>query len=382
MPTFYEFFAGGGMARAGLGPDWQCLFANDIDAKKASAYTDNWGRAEFKLGDIYSLKTSDLPERADLAWASFPCQDLSLAGAGAGLDGDRSGAFWGFWRIINNLRLKKRAPQLLVIENVVGALTSNGGKDFAAICRALSSLGYNFGAAVIDAALFLPHSRPRLFIIAHIKSAHTPLALSDVGPSDAWHPKSLQLAQEALAHDLRRHWIWWRLPLPDTHEQKLVDLIEEQPTGVSWHSAEQTSRLISQMSSFNCAKLKKAQARKTRVVGTIYKRTRRDENGKKVQRAEVRFDDIAGCLRTPAGGSSRQIIIVVEGSSVRSRLLSPREAARLMGLADTYKLPKNYNEAYHLAGDGVGVPVVRHLASHILSPIVSKNPLNTQIAAE
>lgn len=357
------------MARAGLGPDWQCLFANDIDAKKATAYTENWGSAEFKLGDIYSLRTSDLPERADLAWASFPCQDLSLAGAGAGLEGDRSGAFWGFWRIINNLRLKKRAPRLLVIENVVGTLTSNGGKDFAAICRALSSLGYNFGATVIDAALFLPHSRPRLFIIAHIKSAHTPLALSDVGPSDVWHPKSLQLAQEALPHDLRRQWIWWRLPPPNRNERKLIDLIEESPTSVNWHSAEQTARLIVQMSSFNRAKLENAKKRNVRVVGTIYKRTRRDESGKKVQRAEVRFDDIAGCLRTPAGGSSRQIIVVVEGRSVRSRLLSSREAARLMGLADTYKLPNNYNDAYHLAGDGVAVPVVEFLNSSILSSI-------------
>lgn len=359
------------MARAGLGSDWQCLFANDIDAKKATAYTDNWGSAEFKLGDIYSLKTSDIPGRADLAWASFPCQDLSLAGAGAGLEGDRSGAFWGFWRIINNLRLKKRSPQLLVIENVVGALTANGGKDFATICRALSSLGYNFGAAVVDAALFLPHSRPRLFIIAHIKSAHLPLAFSDAGPSDAWHPKSLQLAQEALPHDLRKQWIWWRLPPPDRSERKLIDLIEENPTGVNWHSAEQTARLINQMSSFNWAKLKKAQAANMRVVGTIYKRTRRDESGKKVQRAEVRFDDIAGCLRTPAGGSSRQIIVIVEGRSVRSRLLSPREAARLMGLADSYKLPSNYNDAYHLAGDGVAVPVVEFLNSSLLSSMLA-----------
>jgi DNA (cytosine-5)-methyltransferase 1 len=65
------------------------------------------------------------------------------------------------------------------------------------------------------------------------------------------------------------------------------------------------------------------------VIGTVYRRTRLDENGIKRQRAEVRFDDVAGCLRTPAAGSLRQITQVVEGKIMRSRPLSPREAARL-----------------------------------------------------
>lgn len=106
------------------------------------------------------------------------------------------------------------------------------------------------------------------------------------------------------------------------------------------------------------------------MIGGIYRRTRPDGSGGKVQRAEVRFDNISGCLRTPAGGSSRQTILVVEESRVRSRLLSPREAARLMGLPDDYILPRNYNEAYHLAGDGVAVPVVRFLAERILEPVL------------
>ena len=107
------------------------------------------------------------------------------------------------------------------------------------------------------------------------------------------------------------------------------------------------------------------------MVGGIYRRTRTDGDGAKVQRAEIRFDDIAGCLRTPAGGSSRQSIMIVQGSTVRSRLLSPREAARLMGLPEDYVLPENYNEAYHLVGDGVVVPVIRFLAAHILEPILA-----------
>ncbi len=65
--------------------------------------------------------------------------------------------------------------------------------------------------------------------------------------------------------------------------------------------------------------------------------------------------------------------MVVHGSSIKSRLISSREAARLMGLPDDYKLPKKYNEAYHLLGDGVVVPVVQHLSQHLLLPIAELN---------
>ena len=71
--------------------------------------------------------------------------------------------------------------------------------------------------------------------------------------------------------------------------------------------------------------------------------------------------------------------MIVEANGVRSRLLSPREAARLMGLPDDHS-PQNYNEAYHLAGDGVAVPVVRFLAEHILEPLLAA-PLSRRKAA-
>ena len=163
--TFYEFFAGGGMARLGLGPDWNCLLANDIDPKKMQTYRDNFGDAGTVCSDIAKLKTREMPGKPDLAWASFPCQDLSLAGNRSGLAGERSGTFWGFWSAINRLKLDGRAPPVLVLENVCGLLTSHNGKDFADLCRALASIGYDFGAVVVDAIRFLPQSRPRLFII-------------------------------------------------------------------------------------------------------------------------------------------------------------------------------------------------------------------------
>ncbi len=372
QPTFYEFFAGGGMARAGLGEGWRCLFANDFDASKAASYRANWGEGVMHVGDIHRLDVADLPGAPDLAWASFPCQDLSLAGHGAGLKGARSGAFWGFQRIIEGLRTDGRAPKLLVIENVIGALTSNGGEDFADLTRALAALGYVVGALTIDAAHFLPQSRPRLFILC----AREELAGAVMGePSAPWHSPALVRAVAALPRVAQKHWRWWSLPAPTAHNMRLVDLIEEDPGDPPWHRPEETARLIGLMSPANLRKLEAAKAAGVRMVGTIYRRTRLDETGAKVQRAEVRFDGIAGCLRTPGGGSSRQFIMVVDGARVRTRLLSGREAARLMGLPDDYILPARYNDAYHLLGDGLAVSAVRFLRMHLLDALVRGAPV-------
>jgi len=141
------------------------------------------------------------------------------------------------------------------------------------------------------------------------------------------------------------------------------------------------AQLLSKMSDRNRAKLTKAQRLNRPIVGGLYRRTRIDENGGKVQRAEIRFDDLSGCLRTPGGGSSRQTVLIVDGESVQARLISTRETARLMGLPDSYILPDNYNEAYHLTGDGVVVPVVRHIAAHILEPTLAASRARRTTAA-
>lgn len=382
MLTFYEFFAGGGMARAGLGSGWTCLFANDFDQKKAASYRANWGDDELWVGDVGEVSTDQLPGQADLAWASFPCQDLSLAGWGAGLTGKRSGTFWSFWKKIISLQSEDRAPRTVVLENVYGTITSHGGRDFSALMSALAEAGYRCGAVVINAAEFLPQSRPRLFVIGIQDTVEIPANFTSTQPTTNWHPSALCKAYENLSEGAKARWVWWNLPIPSKRNAGLADLIEDEPVGVKWHTASETKRLLEMMSDKNREKVNTAKKEGKRVVGTIYKRTRADgPGGEKVQRAEVRFDNIAGCLRTPSGGSSRQTIIIVEGEKVRSRLISPREAARLMGLSDEYVLPEKYNDAYHLAGDGVAVPVVRFLSESVLEPILSPQGKKTKKAA-
>ncbi len=372
MFDFFEFFAGGGMVRAGLGgAKWRCRFANDFDRKKSAVYRRNWGDGILKTADVRTLTTKDMPGDVDLAWASFPCQDLSLAGGGAGLKGDRSGTFWPFWSLMKDLIAEGRPPRIIALENVCGTLTSHEGKDFAAICSTFERAGYLFGAVVIDAALFVPQSRPRLFMIGIRSDVEISAALTQSQASPLWHTRALRTALDNTPAKVRENWIWWSLPEPPRRTTSFADLVEDNPSDVKWHTPAETRRLLGMMSDVNRAKLDAAKAAKRRLVGAIYKRTRLDEAGRKVQRAEIRFDDVAGCLRTPAGGSSRQTIMLIEGKKVRSRLLSPREAARLMGLPEEYVLPNNYNEAYHLAGDGVAVPVVSFLATHIFEPILA-----------
>lgn len=371
MPAFYEFFAGGGMVRAGLGSEWSCLFANDNDRKKATTYAANWGAEALCVRDVASVSVSELPARADLAWASFPCQDLSLAGSGAGLQGKRSGTFWSFWRLMTELAEEGRAPTIIVLENVCGALASHKGRDFAKLSDALAGGGYRLGAMVIDAACFVPQSRRRLFVTCVQEDAPIPPSLIAPEPDPKWHPPSLLSAYRTLSPRAKALWLWWTLPAPATRNLVFSDVIEEEPRGVTWHTPQETQRLLSMMSVRNLEKVEHARQSGRRMVGGVYRRMRIGEDGQRVQCAEVRFDDVSGCLRTPAGGSSRQTILLVEGERVCSRLLAPREAARLMGLPDSYTLPENYNEAYHLAGDGVVIPAVHFLAERLLEPIIA-----------
>jgi DNA (cytosine-5)-methyltransferase 1 len=367
---FYEFFAGGGMVRAGLGERWHCLFANDFDPAKAEAYRANWGGADLSVGDIAGLSAADLPGVADLMWGSFPCQDLSLAGVGAGLGGSRSGTFHDFWGLARSLVAEGRAPRIVAVENVCGTLTSHGGQDFEVICRTFADAGYRCGALVINADRFLPQSRPRLFVIGVHQTVDVDPTLTMPAAEGPFHSAALRRAVERLPGELRDRMVWWRLPEPEMPGGNLATVIEPDPSDVRWHSAAETSRLLSLMSPRNLAKVEAAQRTGQRCVGGLYRRTRRDAAGGREQRAEVRFD-IAGCLRTPGGGSSRQTLLIVEDGRVKSRLMSARETARLMGLPDSYRLPGSYSAACHLTGDGVAVPVVRHLAQSLIEPLLA-----------
>ena len=160
-----EFFAGIGLVRLALERQgWRVIFANDIDPKKAEMYRQNWPIGDhLDVGDIHALKADELPT-CTLFTASFPCNDLSIAGRWEGLHGKESSSFWGLVRIIRDM--DKRRPPLVMLENVVGFLMSHGGRDFEQALLALNELGYAVDAIILNAIHWTPQSRPRLFVIA------------------------------------------------------------------------------------------------------------------------------------------------------------------------------------------------------------------------
>ena len=101
-----------------------------------------------------------IPNRGIIT-GGFPCQDLSVAGKRAGLAGKRSGLYWEIIRLVDEL-----SPAYLVLENVPGLLSSNGGRDMGTVIGALSTRGYGVSWRVLDAQYFgVAQRRRRVFIV-------------------------------------------------------------------------------------------------------------------------------------------------------------------------------------------------------------------------
>ena len=360
-----DFFAGSGLVSLGLAGDFEAVWANDNCAKKRQTFIANHDSNVLISKSISDVRGGEVPA-ADLAWASFPCQDLSLAGSLCGMqDGTRSGLFWEWIRVLSEMQAHGNRPSVLVAENVVGFVVADGGSHFRRAYQALRKLGYRVGALVLDAKMFLPQSRKRVFLIATLP--HIPLyGLSQRIPCEPFHPCSL-IRTSFLIDD--PDWIWWSLPIPRRREFDFSDICEQQ---APCDSSLKTEELCEMLSPVNQRKLEAALRAGTFFAGTAYRRTRPADDGGKTQRLEIRFDGTAGCLRTPNGGSSRQTVIIVERGKVRSRLMTVRECARLMGAPDTYKVQGTYNDGYRAMGDAVAVPVTRWISQHLLARIVER----------
>jgi DNA (cytosine-5)-methyltransferase 1 len=170
----------------------------------------------------------------------------------------------------------------------------------------------------------------------------------DTGPN--WlHNK----AASVLGCDLPE-WIWWKAEKPENRKLSLGDIIDYTLP----YDKNDVLRLIP-------PRHREILDSMENVVATGYRRTR---NGK--QCLELRFDGVAGCLRTPEGGSSKQFLIVKKDGKVQARLLSPREAARLMGVPDSYVLPDTYNDGYKAMGDAVVASVALFIGVSFLSKLM------------
>lgn len=408
MSRFYELFAGIGLVREALEPlGWECVYANDFDPKKQAIYSARYtGEAseDFDGRNLWGVDPSELPRPVDLVASSFPCIDLSLAGNRGGLAGEHSGAFWAFVRVLETLRDSGDAPRAVMIENVVGFLSSNDGEDFRAALRALNELGYRLDVAQVTAERFTPQSRPRVFVLGLLEGdARDAMTLPEEVSAEEWaaavnagedvRPKivrkmmlgeaaEIPAAQASLLDDdeleplAEEHsaaeasgapgfrWGVVPFPTPPEREEDFADVVEWE-TG-PWWPPERVERVLSEMGPLHRARISAMSEAGERRAATAYRRRR---NGRSVY--EVRSDGVAGCLRTARGGSSTQIVIVVESEDVRMRLMTPREYARLQGAEYQEALDDFSDAGLRTAfGDAVCVPAVTWVADHAFGPLL------------
>jgi len=287
MYSAIDFFAGSGLVSIGLDSNFETIWANDIDSNKKMIFDNNISGISMLKKDISLIRSSEVPP-ADLYWASFPCQDLSLAGNYKGLEGTRSILVNEFLRILQGKDAAMRPP-VVALENVYGLITSNDGQDYCYIHNALEVLGYHVGCLVLDASYWLPQSRVRVFIVGARKSIDISTLTSD---QPSWcHPNAVVKLSRCLPN-----FRFWKLSEPKSSIKRLKDIVNRN-TEYDELKSVQFMRLIPGQ---HIVKIHQHFAEDPDRVFSGYKRTR---NG--IQTLEIRFDEIGGCLRTAAGGSSK-----------------------------------------------------------------------------
>lgn len=372
--SFLEFFAGIGLTHAGLAPwGWRCIYANDVDPRKKEMYVNKFPEnGYFYLDDIWDVPTvvGHIRQTADLATASFPCVDLSLAGNRNGLAGSHSGTFYGFIRVLDKLRQNRKLPRAVLVENVLGFLTSRDGEDFRTAAQLLARLGYHLDAFVLDARHFVPQSRPRIFMVG-CQSSLLPKTVVDQKDMVRWkqelarrpelRPRRLIEIMENV--ELSTGWMAFRLPKPPALKQLTAKIIGTSDSE-EWWTDDRVTKHLEEMHDYHRKEVEELRRKRTLTFGTIYRRIRNGET-----RSEIRTDGLAGCLRTPRGGSSKQIVFVAGKGRIRMRWMSPAEYARLQGAADFPLDGIDRLQALFGFGDAVCVPVISWIAKNVLRQI-------------
>ena len=293
---------------------------------------------------------------ADIAWASSPCTDLSLAGKRDGLvDGPESSAFFGFTRVVE--QMGERKPRALVLENVCGLASSHGGNDFRTVVETFNGLGYSVDAFELDARRWLAQSRPRMFVVG---------LLDPVGGGEL--DSSARPDRVSWIHadpDLVTHVT--PLPkLPDLKTGGFTELADEiAPDDARWWPEERLEAMVASLSDTQRERMEAFRDGDAVVARSAYRRTR---GGRPVW--ELRADDIAGCLRTARGGSSRQAVVFLGEGKLRARWMTGAEYAKLQG-AGHFNLDGFRDAQVRYAfGDAVAVPAVTWLMRVAVLPSV------------
>ena len=390
-PTFGSLFAGVGgfdmgMEQAG----WDCLFQVEWDKNCQHILNRHWPDVP-KWGDVSTVSGTEIPPVDCIIFGS-PCQDLSVAGKRAGLEGERSGLFHEAVRIIKEMRdvTNGAFPRWAIWENVAGALSSNAGRDFATVINEMAEAGAVLQEfAVLDAQHFgVPQRRRRVFLVACFDPATAfncpdpllPVSESVRGDSAKGKSKG-QAASRTLTEGVGGDGAWWdggdtaEAITTTSNEQRMPDKNRFQAVveGFTSSSFAQYTEGVGTLRS-NGGDLGGGSET---VVVEPYVKSRCAQSSTDDEILVVGFSHTQGLspqasedawptLRSGGGGHA----VLEQPMAVRR--LTPLECERLMGWPDDHTRWKADGSEqadthrYKQCGNGVATPVAKWIAEHIL----------------
>ncbi|HAS6333727.1 TPA: DNA (cytosine-5-)-methyltransferase [Vibrio vulnificus] len=400
MIKFVDLFAGTGGIRIAfeqaceeLNIKTACVFSSEIDKKAAASYELNFG--ENPLSDV--TKITDLPD-FDFLLAGFPCQAFSYAGKQQGfLDETKGTLFFDILRI-----LKEKKPKHLFLENVRGLTTHDRGNTFRVIKESLQELGYEIDYALLNSSEFgVPQNRVRIYIVGTLQG-QAKLSIGDnLGAADT--NKYIGNENSIIVEDILEEQVDFKYHCSDTFQQQLKSVIGDDLSklhgyrfsdyrgGKTIHSWDLGIKGECSTEEANFMNLLISNRRK-KVFGT-------HQDGKSLTKEQIltfyKNDDfdtvtksliakgylkiVEGKYKPVCGNMSFEVFKFLDPASVSltltasdsnrlgvvqnniARRLTPRECARLQGYPETYKLINDDNAVYKQMGNGVSVPVIKHV---------------------
>lgn len=410
---FIDLFAGTGGIRLAfesacqkLGIEAECVMSSEIDKKACETYELNFN--EKPLGDIREIKRI---EPFDVLLGGFPCQPFSYAGKQKGFGDTRGTLFFEIERL-----LKEHSPNFFLLENVRGLTTHDGGRTFATIIKSLEDLGYSVKHLLLNSSNFgVPQNRVRVYILG-VKGKNIVTTLtSDKGASDSHKFKNI-FSQNALfpdkvfkvVADILEEEVSEKYICTDSFVKQLKNVVGEDlhklagvrlidyRNGKSIHSWELglkgkcTKDEITLLNSIIKNRRKKiyglhqdGKRLSIEQIKTFYKKDNLKDVIKSLEQKGY-LKEVDGKYNPVAGNMSFEVFKFLDPSSISitlvssdahklgvvkngvARRITPREAARIQGYPDTYKVHPEDSSAYRQFGNAVAVPVVEAVLTDLL----------------
>jgi DNA (cytosine-5)-methyltransferase 1 len=307
--TFIDLFSGiGGFRIAFERAGGECVFSSDIDKWANQTYYENFN--EWPKGDITKIHTENIPDH-DILCGGFPCQPFSIAGRRLGFADTRGTLFFEIERI---LEVKK--PKAFLLENVRGLQNHNKGDTFKTILNSLKNLGYTVFFKVLNSKDFnVPQNRERLYIVGFKGKINN-----------------------------------FKFPQPIERDINIKDILEENVIG---HEITPIAKKHLDKH-FNLWKEKKKETidlENNPAIG----------NEIRPSRCLIRADGISPCLTAKMGTGGNNVPVVVN----EGRKITVREALRIQGFPEEFKIKTNSFQSYKQIGNSVSVPVICLIAKNM-----------------